>query len=335
MSAVSLHISVADPTQVGDARRQVQHLARKALFSDDQMARVGILVTEAATNILKHAQTGEVLAQVREDTGDLEILALDRGAGMANPEVCLRDGYSTTATSGTGLGALRRMSDFFDIYSQPEKGTALLMRIRKHAEPAHSVLSVGGVCVPAPGETVCGDAWTFEVKSDHTSFLVVDGLGHGPEAHRAAVCAVEAFHESGTRRGIEVLQSIHDALRITRGGAAAICEFSPAKSQAEYSGIGNISGVLAFPAEAYRTKHLVSQNGTVGHIARRLQSFTYDWNAGAMLIMHSDGLATNWKIEQYPGLTSKDATLIAAVLYRDFTRKKDDVTVLVAKGARS
>lgn len=337
MTLPTLHLTVADSSHAGEARRQVQHLAREAGFNDDQIGRAGILTTEAATNILKHATAGEVLAQIRAETGELEILALDRGPGMTNFEECLRDGYSTSATPGTGLGALRRMSDFFEVYSVPNHGTALLMRMRKTelTSTVRPLLRVGAICVPAPGEKVCGDAWSVESYGDRTSFLVVDGLGHGPHAAEASACAVRAFHENRSLRSLEVLQSIHDAMKATRGGAAAICEFSSTTSVAEYTGVGNIAGMLTFPAQAYKTKHLVSQNGTAGHIARRLQAFSYEWNAGALLIMHSDGLATNWKIEQYPGLTPKDPTLIAAVLYRDFTRKRDDVTVLVAKGARA
>jgi len=55
------------------------------------------------------------------------------------------------------------------------------------------------------------------------------------------------------------------------------------------------------------------------------------WNSQSVLIMHSDGLTSKWDLNEYPGLASKHPSIIAAVLYRDFERERDDVTVLAAK----
>jgi hypothetical protein len=76
---------------------------------------------------------------------------------------------------------------------------------------------------------------------------------------------------------------------------------------------------------------MVSHNGTAGLEARKIQEFTYPWQDNAILIMHSDGLATKWKLEGYPNLINKHPSLIAGVLYRDFKRGTDDVTVVVVK----
>jgi len=50
-----------------------------------------------------------------------------------------------------------------------------------------------------------------------------------------------------------------------------------------------------------------------------------------MLVLHSDGLVSHWSLDAYPGLAARDPSLIAGILYRDFTRGRDDVTVVVAK----
>jgi hypothetical protein len=52
-----------------------------------------------------------------------------------------------------------------------------------------------------------------------------------------------------------------------------------------------------------------------------------------VLIMHTDGLTSHWSLEQSPGLGRRHPTIIAAVLYRDFSRHRDDVTVFVAREA--
>jgi len=78
---------------------------------------------------------------------------------------------------------------------------------------------------------------------------------------------------------------------------------------------------------------MVSHHGIVGHHLGKIQEFRFPWSAQSVLVMHSDGLKTNWSLESYPGIWHKHPALIAGVLYRDFTRDRDDVTVLVAKTA--
>ena len=80
------------------------------------------------------------------------------------------------------------------------------------------------------------------------------------------------------------------------------------------------------------SRSLVSMNGTPGHRIGTLQEFIYPLPPGALLLMHSDGLSTRSAMSDYPGLASRDPSLIAGVLYRDFSRKRDDATVLVTGG---
>jgi len=76
---------------------------------------------------------------------------------------------------------------------------------------------------------------------------------------------------------------------------------------------------------------MASHNGTVGHQLHKIQEFTFPWSASSILVMHSDGLRSGWDLQAYPGIWSKHPGLIAGILYRDFFRERDDVTVLVAK----
>ena len=66
---------------------------------------------------------------------------------------------------------------------------------------------------------------------------------------------------------------------------------------------------------------------------KRVQEFSFPWNGNNILVMHSDGLATRWDLHSYPGIWNKPPGTIAAILHRDFSRGRDDVTVLVAKAA--
>lgn len=76
---------------------------------------------------------------------------------------------------------------------------------------------------------------------------------------------------------------------------------------------------------------MASYNGTAGGEISKIRELTYPWPEGAVLVMHSDGLTTHWKLSQHPGLIRKHTSLIAGILYRDYSRGTDDVTVLVAR----
>ena len=119
----------------------------------------------------------------RDSASGVEIMSLDSGPGVANFNECLRDGYSTAGTPGTGLGAVQRMADDVSISSTPGRGSIVLARVRSRSAakpPVRPTLRVGAVSLPAPGETVCGDAYAIRVSGQAARVLVADGLGHGP-----------------------------------------------------------------------------------------------------------------------------------------------------------
>jgi hypothetical protein len=76
---------------------------------------------------------------------------------------------------------------------------------------------------------------------------------------------------------------------------------------------------------------MVSHNGTVGHGLHKVQEFTYPAGPDAVLILHSDGIASHWDPAAYPGLLAHHPALIAGVLYRDHARGRDDASVVVVK----
>jgi len=162
------------------------------------------------------------------------------------------------------------------------------------------------------------------------SVLVADGLGHGPDAAVAAAGAVRIFGERAGEPGADVLAAAHDALRHTRGAAVALAEVRPGAGELSFTGIGNIGGVVLTPQGS---RSLVSHAGIVGHECRKIQTFTYPWTRESVLVLFSDGLQSRWTLDRYPALRGRDPALLAAVLYRDFARGRDDVTVVAGRGA--
>jgi anti-sigma regulatory factor (Ser/Thr protein kinase) len=325
-------IKIDDRTQVGEARRAAARITEALAFDATQSGKVALAVTEAATNIVKHAGSGQILLLplARAGVAGLEILALDRGPGIANVGASLRDGYSTAGSMGTGLGALARAAGSFDMYSQAGRGTALRLEVWATAAvtaPPEAIES-GSVCLPKTGEVVAGDAWAIAGTGDYRTILVADGLGHGPDAARASRAATEAFAGNPTAQPAMLMHIFHAALAGTRGAAGGVARVMSAEGRGTFAGVGNIACRVETAAER---RQLVSHSGTLGHVMRRVQEFEFVFPPGALLILHSDGLATHWAIADYPGLMAKHAGLIAAVLYRDHDRGRDDVTVVVLK----
>lgn len=329
-------ILIDESSKTAEARRVARNMANSMGLGEIQSEQVGVVVTEACTNLLKHASRGEIIIySITEGVGAapfLELLALDHGPGILNLERCLQNGYSTGGTLGHGLGAMVRLSNQADFYTIPGKGTGILIRWWKGGEalsPEHGGFRVGAVNVPKLGEEVSGDAWGGVPSGDRLTILVADGLGHGLEANLASTQAVRVLREHPNLAPQALLERCHLALRSSRGAAVAIARIDPTQGTLTFAGLGNISGGIY--SSQRNSQHVVSVNGTAGHQAERLREFTYAWPRDAMLELHTDGLSSGVGLEAYPGLAARDPALIAGVLYRDFGRGRDDATVVVAK----
>jgi anti-sigma regulatory factor (Ser/Thr protein kinase) len=320
---------------VGEARRQVAKMVTTAGLGEVPRERVSLVVNELGSNLVKHGGGGELIARVLGVAEGIEVLALDRGAGMANVDACFDDGYSTAGSAGTGLGAVRRLASFVDVYSARPGGTAIVARVAGVDTPARqrNGFDVGAVWAPMTGEDVCGDGWAVRNGEDgRYAVLVVDGLGHGLGASDASRTAERIFDAAPSRPPAGQVAAMHDGLRGTRGAAVAVASIDPRRATLIFAGIGNIAATIV---TGDGTRQLVSLSGTAGHAVRHITEFTYPWVEGAVLIMHTDGLGGRWDIERYPGLARHDPSLVAGVLFRDWSRRRDDVTVIAARARRA
>ncbi len=331
-------LAVPDASYVAGARREVEALARGIGFDEEDRGRAALVATELSTNLARHGRGGDVLAKaIKADTATgLELIAIDRGPGIANVAASLLDGSSSWGSSGgssgTGLGAIRRQADEFDIFSTPGRGTAVLARLWPRRQPVvDRVAQIGAVSVPKREERVCGDSMGVLQAGTTVSAMVVDGLGHGVMANAAAEEARRLFCGAFAASPVAAVQKIHAGLRATRGAAVGVVTVDLAAGRAVFCGLGNISGLTAAGGNVRR---FVSMNGIAGHTAGTLREFVYPCDgAGLVIVMHSDGISANWSLDRYQGLTTRHASLIAAVLLRDHGRSRDDATVLVMKRA--
>lgn len=323
--------NIVDPSHVGEARRVASEFARRAGGNEAQSGRIALVATEMATNIIKHAggASGMIVIDRFSDAlgSGIELLAIDKGPGIADVGASLVDGYSTAGSSGTGLGAISRQADRFSVYSRSSLGLVISARFVL-APPVAAAVDIGAICAPYPGESVCGDGWAFSTGARGPVLFVVDGSGHGLFAAQVAETAIRVFKDHAGEDCVALVERLHRSLVPTRGAALAVARIDAASQAVRFVGVGNIAGVLLTGVEA---RQMVSHNGTAGHIAPRIREFSYPFAAPPSLILHSDGISNRWRIADYPGLAACHPSLIAAVLFRDFRRGRDDATVAVMR----
>jgi anti-sigma regulatory factor (Ser/Thr protein kinase) len=329
---VEATITIDDHSRIAEVRRAAALLGHSMGLTPELIAQASLVTSELCTNILKYAERGEVWLSTLCTNGTaygLDIVALDRGPGIANFEAAAKDGFSTGGSLGIGLGTIRRAATLFDVHTAPGVGTALLVRLqeKKGPAPADAAFVSGSRMTPIRGETVSGDSWS-SLRFEHSmAVAVVDGLGHGPKAAEAAHAAIEAFHRCAREVGpAQAIQMAHQALLSTRGAVMAVACIDGQAQTLRFAGLGNISAVVYSQGVATR---LGSTDGTVGYGVRKARESSVAWMPRSTLILNTDGLSSRWNLSRHPGLLACHPVLIAAVLHRDFARDKDDATVVV------
>lgn len=298
-------------------------------MSERRIADLSIVAAEAAGNLAKHADQGVVLVRpVRTpEQAGVELVAVDRGPGMADLLHSVGDGNSTAGTLGIGLGAIVRQSSWCDLHSVPGKGTVLAVQVWPAEAP--EAVWAAGLTRPLTGEPVSGDAFAVRDAEGRHQVMMCDGLGHGGLAAAAARDAVRAFREAPAAPPSTVLEMVHQRLNHTRGAAVAIAELDPDAGLVRYAGLGNISGTLVSPVGARRG--MVSLPGIAGHQRRQIRQYDYPITPDAVVLMHSDGVVDRWSPADYPGLLTHSPLVIAATVLRDAGVRRDDAGVLVAR----
>jgi anti-sigma regulatory factor (Ser/Thr protein kinase) len=281
---------ITDPSCIGDARRHCAKAVGEWGWAEGDCGRLSIIVTELGSNLLRHAQEGVLWIAAKAELQEVEILALDKGPGIVDVPHAMQDGVSTgTGSPGNGLGALRRLSDEFDLLSTSE-GTICLARVRPPTlpRPAHTKhgARIGAVSLCAPGESVCGDGWAVAITDDQIAVLVADGLGHGPHAAQAAVTAVDVFASAPFAPLASLIGGMHTALQTTRG-AAVLAMHLVAPQGVSWCGAGNVAGRLLSGVD---DQSLMTQHGTLGIQMRRAEVSRQQRPPHGAVIVYSDGV---------------------------------------------
>jgi anti-sigma regulatory factor (Ser/Thr protein kinase) len=319
-------LRVEDPSAAAACRSAAMALAGRLEFPAARADQLALAVTEAATNLHKHASQGSMLLRIARDNGHpgIELVTIDAGPGFRDAGTVLRDGYSTSGTLGIGLGAINRLADFSDLYSAPGHGTALVARF--WPAPRAGRVAYAGLVRPITGETACGDIFGAAESSNGLTGVLCDGLGHGPLAASAALEAVAAVMEDTAAEPAALVERAHRRMAHTRGGAIGVVQADG--TAVRFAGLGNIAATILAGGSR---KGMVSVPGIAGHQARSIRQFEYTADEGAAIILHSDGISGRWEAAALPGLNARDPLVIAATLLAEAGTRRDDAGVLVLR----
>lgn len=331
-----LTYSAFDRTYLAFLKREVHQLAIQIGFTGHRVAEIDLVVAEIASNLIKHASGGELLVRHigKSPSAGLEIIGIDNGPGMVNTARMLEDGISTTNTLGHGLGSIQRLSDEFSLYSQPKWGTIILSRVYVNEPPPTLAGNavIRSLLIPKTGETVCGDGFATSVSDNTIKVFLGDGLGHGPEAHKAIQAAKQAFRMSLTNDPVQILQDISRAVTKTRGLVGTVAILDRLSNKWKVCGVGNITARLHNQNQLDTAKTFLSYNGILGlNMPRTLNEQVAAYQRGQILVMGSDGLKSRWDVSRYPTIRQHDPSVLAAALYKDYARRTDDTSVVVVQ----
>jgi len=326
-------LGVEDASAVAACRNAALALAGRLGFPSARADQLALAVTEAASNLHKHASQGSLLLCVNRDAEvpGIELVTIDSGPGVRDVPAAMRDGHSTAGTLGIGLGAIARLADFSDLYSRPDHGTVLVARFWPQPPPTQTQPSCAGLVRPITGETECGDVFGAVRTGDTLTAILCDGLGHGPLAAAAAGAGVAAVLEVPDGEPAVLLERVHRRIGGTRGAAVGIVRLAPGQDRsapgvARFAGLGNIAATILSGGSR---KSMLSVPGIAGHQARAIRQFDYEVPPGAAVILHSDGISSRWAAAAVPGLEDRDPLVVAAVLLAEAGVHRDDAGILV------
>ena len=320
----------------GEIRRRMVWAAESIGLSEKRCSDVALVATEMASNLEKHHAVSPAIRYgiTRSEGGGhgLLIISEDRGPGISDPQRALQDHYSTAGTLGGGLGAIRRLSDNFGIYSEIARpktspGTVVVSRIWEHPPSASGPFDCEALTRPKTGEVENGDGVAFWQNGDRLQVAVIDGLGHGLGAKRATQAAQERLEGSGTLPLGVLLDRLHAGLRKTQGAVVGILRIDLKEGRATYAGVGNIDCRL-FGARPVKP---ISMNGSLGVVSPRFREESFPIEKGDFFFLATDGISTRWEPTDYTRPAAASPLLLGSLLFRDHSRPKDDATIVIGQ----
>lgn len=319
------------------ARNVTEAVAAELGFDEGERADLGQVAIELATNVVKYADSGTISVHgitVDSERG-IRVTATDSGPGFADVDVdtAFAVGASSGGTLGYGLTAVNQLVDTIEIGPRagPDRGTRIVAErwLRSTRVPTVPCPAAVGVATRAISDDLPnGDSFVVKSWNDETLVGVIDGLGHGPEAHKASIRA-RNYVESHYDRPLEaIFRGTERTCKSTRGVVMALARFDWADETVTVANVGNISLKVSGPD---RTGFIV-RRGVVGGNGPAPSVVTEEWKPHYTMILHSDGIATRWDWGDVAALGDSSPSRISNWLLEHYGVDDDATAVTVTGG---
>ena len=177
------------------------------------------------------------------------------------------------------------------------------------------------------GSPHCGDQGACWASDGKVTLCLVDGLGHGEDAEKAAWAALEYVAGHRAAPLAELFAGCDEALYRTRGAAMGIIVIDEAAGTLTHAGVGNTRAVVV----GDKTAHLGSTAGIVGAGYGRLVPEAVPFMADDLVVMVTDGIKQRFDFADFAEMAGDDLQRLAEKILQDWSRETDDAAVLVFK----
>jgi anti-sigma regulatory factor (Ser/Thr protein kinase) len=322
-------LAIVDVASVSLARELVKREGEALGLPPLPLANLAVVVTELAQNHLAHAEEGMIIVRpvARDGVPGLEIVAADRGEGIADPARALAGRTSAPAGLGTGLEGVCSLSDEVDIDVRWGEGTCVWAR--KFATTVRRRRSVGVLGRPHPSERVAGDHAAFVRDEEGLILAVADGLGHGVRAREAAEASVLRVVRSPSNSLPDLLRESHVDLARTRGAVMTLARVNERAGRVSLAGVGNV-GATIFRHD--RPRLFTGSSFVLGMPGpMRMNEEEQELAAGDTLALYTDGVSHRKASLQGRALFREHPIVVAQALLEGEADAPDDALALVVR----
>ncbi|NQS99221.1 MAG: ATP-binding protein [candidate division Zixibacteria bacterium] len=323
----AVEISIDDEYSIYPILKTAEKFCKAVGLNTIQSKETEIALKELVTNVLKHGGAKGLVRFSRQNQGNASLIieVEDWGSGLKNFHQALEDGYTSGGGLGGGLPAVNRLMDSFKLISRTNGGA--LFRTVKHAsnnvEITENEWRFSVYSRPEESENLNGDGYFLKRSGNSICIAIIDGLGHGSKAHEAtqkALYYIEQFHQW---EEVELFNLLHEKLNESRGIAIGLVKIQEGTDVVRYTGIGNITGLI----QGKKSIGFINYSGTIGVRVRKIRTLEYKVKPDDLLILHSDGITTNW-MNEFNNIWRNNLQSFTQELISKYGRKNDDATII-------
>lgn len=329
-------LAISHEADIYEAQIAVRQMATNIGFGPGVGEEIVLVATELATNLMRHAAGGDLLVRsvAANDRAGIQIESRDKGPGIGDVERAFADGYSTASGPGYGLGAINRLMDELEIAPSIAGGAGVHITCRRwvrHPDTPGVLnpFAIGAASRPHPLMPVNGDSFVVKQWGQKALVAVIDGLGHGQPAHRAAETARQYVENHFDAPLSSIFTGVARACVATRGVVMAAALFDGAQEIFSFASLGNVEARIFNSSNHAR---LLITRGILGHTNKIPAVKNFPWDPNSVFVMHSDGLLSRWHWAEFM-FANELPSRIAQRLLSMLARKEDDATVIVVKRA--